>query len=339
MAIAQTRPSFGYKASAEQFEPRELLNLGIRAEDSGFDSVFVSDHFQPWRPDGHAPNALPWLGALAASTERITIGTSVLTPTFRHHPALIAQAFGTLGAMFPGRVVLGVGTGESMNEAPFGIDWPEQRERFHRLKEAVGLIRQLWTEDNVTSEQQFYPVRGMTIFERPEVPVPIYIAAAGAAAARLAGRVADGLITTSGKAPTLYTDIVLPAMEEGIAVAGRDAGGVSRMIEVKVSFAADGREAIEDTRYWAALSLTPEEKMSTEGPAELQQLAQRLPIERITQRWLVATDPDEHVAQIRRYLDLGFDHLVFHSPAADQRRFLDLYGAEILPRLHQNTPT
>src|SRR6266404_5221197 len=131
--------TLGYKASAEQFGPKELLDLGIEAEEAGFDSVFVSDHFQPWRhTDGHAPNCFAWLGALAARTERITIGTSVLTPTFRYHPAVVAQALATIGCLAEGRRgVLGVGTGESLNEVPLGVEWPDQKERFARLKEAT----------------------------------------------------------------------------------------------------------------------------------------------------------------------------------------------------------
>src|SRR5689334_22731442 len=129
----------GYKASAEQFAPGPLLDFACLAERLGFDSAFVSDHFQPWRHNGgHAPNSIAWLGALGARTSRLTIGTSVLTPTFRYHPSIVAQAFGTLGAMFPGRVVLGIGTGESLNEVPAtGQAWPEFKERFARLREAV----------------------------------------------------------------------------------------------------------------------------------------------------------------------------------------------------------
>ena len=118
----------GYKASAEQFPPKRLLDLAVLAEDSGFDSVWTSDHFQPWRhTDGHAPNALVWLGAAAAATKRVVLGTSVLTPSFRYNPAIVAQAFATLGCLAEGRVILGVGTGESMNEVPVGVDWPEQK--------------------------------------------------------------------------------------------------------------------------------------------------------------------------------------------------------------------
>src|SRR5690625_933365 len=142
---------FGYKASSEQFSPQDLIAYIQQAEEAGFDSVFFSDHLQPWRHHGgHAPAALPWLGAAVASTERVTIGTGVLTPTMRYHPALIAQAFATLGCLAPGRVILGVGTGESMNETPLGIDWPAGRERRARLREAIELIRTLGNEERVT---------------------------------------------------------------------------------------------------------------------------------------------------------------------------------------------
>src|SRR4051812_46740489 len=149
---------FGYKASAEQFGPGKLLRYAQRAEELGFDTVFVSDHFQPWRhTGGHAPFSLAWLGALGASTSRIVMGTSVLTPTFRYHPSVIAQCFGTLGHMFPGRVILGIGTGESLNEVPpTAMSWPEVKERFARMREAVSLIRRLWSEERLSFEGEYY---------------------------------------------------------------------------------------------------------------------------------------------------------------------------------------
>ena len=170
----------GYKASNEQFAPTELLDYAVLAEECGFDSVFVSDHLQPWRHDGgHAPFAMSWLGALGARTERIVMGTSVLTPTFRYHPAIVAQAFATLGCLFPGRVVLGMGTGESMNEVPLGVEWPDGKERFARFREAVRLIRELWTDERVTFEGEYYRTDKATIYDRPEQMVPIYLAGSG----------------------------------------------------------------------------------------------------------------------------------------------------------------
>jgi len=325
----------GYKASAEQFAPSELLDFAVMAEDCGFDSVFISDHFQPWRHEGgHAPHAFVWMGALGARTSRITIGTSVMTPTFRHHPSLVAQTFGTLGAMFPGRIVLGIGTGESLNEVPAtGIAWPEAKERTARLKEAVTLIRKLWSEDRVSFEGQYFRTENATIYDRPDQMVPIYIAGAGPVMAKYAGLTGEGFICTSGKAPELYTETLLPKLAEGLAQAGRPEKAVERMIEMKVSFDTDMARAMDDTRYWAALSLTPEEKMSVEDPVEMQRLADSLPIERAAKRWIVSTDPDEHVERIRRYIDLGFDHLVFHMPGQDQKRTLSLYAEQVLPRL------
>ena len=325
---------FGYKASAEQFAPAELLDYGVQAERLGFDSVFISDHLQPWRhEDGHAPAALPWLGALAATTERVLIGTSVLTPTFRYHPAVVAQAFATLGCLAPGRVVLGVGSGESLNEVPLGSSWPDGKERFARLKESVQLIQQLWREDRVTFEGQFYRTENATIYDKPATPVPIYIGASGPAATRLAGRIADGFITTSGKGHDLYTETLLPAVREGAEKAGRKLDELDLMIEVKVSFDADPEKARNDTHYWGALALSPEEKTGVEDPIEMQRRADALSVERTATRWICSSDPDEHAARVAEYLDMGFKHLVFHAPGPDQDRFLQVYGEQILPRL------
>jgi len=174
----------GYKASAEQFGPAELLDFAVLAEQCGFDSVAISDHYQPWRHHGgHAPFSFAWMGAVGARTQRIELGTSVVTPTFRYHPGVVAQAMGTLASMFPGRVWLGIGTGESMNEVPLGIEWPDQKERFARLREAAELMRRLWTEERVTYEGVYYKPRNATVYDRPDRPVPLYIAASGPAAA------------------------------------------------------------------------------------------------------------------------------------------------------------
>jgi coenzyme F420-dependent glucose-6-phosphate dehydrogenase len=328
----------GYKASAEQFAPAKLLDFSCQAETAGFDSVFVSDHFQPWKHvDGHAPFSLAWLGALGARAQRLVMGTSVLTPTFRYHPSIVAQAFGTLGSMFPGRVILGIGTGESLNEVPStGQPWPEFKERFARLREAVTLIRTLWREERVSFEGQYYRTEKATIYDRPETEVPIYVAAAGALVARYAGRSGDGFICTSGKKWDLYTDTLMPKVAEGLAAATEPKKQpYDNMIEVKVSFDTDAKRALEDTRHWAALALTPEEKVSVEDPVEMQRLADSLPLERAASRWIVSNDPDEQVEKIAPYVGLGFRHLVFHAPGPDQARFLKLYGEQVLPRLRK----
>jgi coenzyme F420-dependent glucose-6-phosphate dehydrogenase len=279
---------------------------------------------------------MAWLGALGARTSRVVMGTSVMTPTFRYHPSIVAQSFGTLGAMFPGRVILGIGTGESLNEVPAtAMVWPEFKERFARLRESVTLIRRLWSEEKLTFEGQYYRTQSATIYDRPDVPVPIYIAAAGALVAKYAGRQGDGFICTSGKAWDLYTQTLLPSVEEGLKASSEPGRDYDRLIEMKVSFDTDKQRAMEDTRHWAALALTPEEKMSVEDPSEMERLADALPVERAAKRWIVSSDPDEHVEKIRPYIELGFRHLVFHAPGPDQARFLKLYGEHVLPRLRR----
>ena len=325
----------GYKASAEQFSPRALLDFSVHAEQVGFDSIMVSDHFQPWRhTDGHAPYSFSWLGALGERPSKAIIGTSVVTPTFRYHPSIIAQAIATLDALSPGRILLGVGTGESLNEVPaIGVKWPPFKERIGRLREAVDLMQRLAREERVSYEGTYFRTENATIYDRPERPVPIYIAAGGPSASKLAGQWADGFICTSGKAPELYTETLLPNVAEGLEDAGRTPENLDYMIEVKVSFDTDKARALEDTRHWAALALTPEEKMSVEDPVEMERLADELPLERAASRWMVSSDPEEHVERIGEIIALGFNHLVFHAPGPDQARFLDLYGQHILPRL------
>jgi coenzyme F420-dependent glucose-6-phosphate dehydrogenase len=327
----------GYKASAEQFGPRDLVEYAVRAEELGLDSVTVSDHFLPWRHNGgHAPFALAWMAAVGERTNRVLIGTSVLTPTFRYNPAVIAQAFATMGELYPDRVMLGVGTGEALNEiAVSGREWPEFKERFARLREAIDLIRELWTKESVSWDGQFYKTVDASIYDRPDTPPKIYVAAGGPLVAKYAGRVADGFIATSGKGMDLYTEKLMPAVKEGTEKAGRDFQQTDRMLEVKVSYDRDPKHALENTRFWAPLSLTPEQKHSVGSATEMERLADELPIEQVAARWIVASNPDEVVKQLQPYLDAGFNHLVMHGPGHDQERFLTQFTSDVVPLLRK----
>ena len=230
------------------------------AEQAGMDSATVSDHFQPWRHDGgHAPFSLAWLTAVGERTSTIQLGTSVLTPTFRYNPAVLAQAFATMACLYPGRVFLGVGTGEALNEIATGHqgEWPEFKERFARLRESVRLMRELWTGATTSFSGDFYSTKDAFLYEK----------------------------------------------------------------------------ALENCRFWAPLSLTPEQKHSVDSPREMERLADELPIEQVAKRWIVASDPDDAVEQVKQYVDAGLNHLVFHAPGHDQKRFLDLFKADLEPRL------
>ena len=266
-------------------------------------------------------------------TSGIALGTSVVAPAYRYHPAIVAQAMATLGVLYPGRVFLGVGTGEALNEIPLGVEWPEQKVRFQMLKEACILMQRLWREERVSFDGDFFQTDRATIYDRPDEPIPLYIAAAGPAAARLAGRIADGFITTSGKDPALYAEKLLPAVREGIEKEDRSPGEVELMLEAKVSFNEDLTRALGDTQHWGALALTPEEKVGVDDPIEMQRLADALPVERTASRWIASNDPEEHVTALRRYVDLGFTRLVLHFPGPDQVRALRSYHEHVLPRL------
>jgi coenzyme F420-dependent glucose-6-phosphate dehydrogenase len=330
----------GYKASAEQFGPRELVEIAVEAEQYGFESVAVSDHFQPWRhTGGHAPFSLAWMAAVGERTSRVQIGTSVMTPTFRYNPAVIAQAFGTLGCLYPGRIMLGVGTGEALNEVATGFrgagdqDWPEFKERYARLREAIALMRALWSEDRVSFEGQYYSTHGASIYDRPKGGIPVYIAAAGPIVAGYAGREGDGFICTSGKGMELYKEKLLPAVAAGAEQAGREASAVDHMIEIKLSYDTDPETALQNTRFWAPLSLSKEQKHDITDPVEMEAAADALPIEQVAKRWIVGSDPEEVIEKIKVYIDAGFNHLVFHAPGADQSRFMKAFEHDLAPRL------
>jgi coenzyme F420-dependent glucose-6-phosphate dehydrogenase len=236
--------------------------------------------------------------------------------------------------------MLGVGTGEALNEvAVSGVEWPDFKERFARLREAVRLIRELWTTADVTVTGDYYTLVHAKVYDRPEQPIPVYIAAGGPLVAKYVGRVGDGFICTSGKGMALYTDELLPALQEGATAAGRSAEQIDRMIEIKLSYDRDAARALENTRFWGPLSLTPEQKLTVESPEEMERLADELPIEQVARRWIVTSDPEEALMQLKPYLDAGFDHLVFHGPGADQERFLTQFTEDILPGLRDLAAT
>jgi coenzyme F420-dependent glucose-6-phosphate dehydrogenase len=306
--------------------------------------VAVSDHFQPWRhTGGHAPFSLAWMAAVGERTSTIQIGTSVMTPTFRYNPAVLAQAFATLGCLYPGRIMLGVGTGEALNEIATGFrgageqDWPEFKERYARLREAVSLMRALWSDERVSFEGEYYSTHDASIYDRPDGGIPVYIAAGGPVVAGYAGRAGDGFICTSGKGMELYTEKLIPAVAAGAEKAGRKADDIDHMIEIKLSYDTDAALALENTRFWAPLSLSKEQKHDLTDPVEMEQAADALPIEQVATRWIVGSDPDETVARIGEYIDAGFNHLVFHAPGHDQARFLTAFERDLAPRLRART--
>jgi len=322
------RPLIGYHGGAEQFPPAELVDLAVAAEAAGFEGVSLSDHLHPWQTNqGHAAHAWVTLAAIGARTERLLLGTAVTCPIYRYHPVEIAHAFATLGVLYPGRVFLGLGTGEALNEAPTG-GWGPYRERASRLAEAIAIIRRLWTEDWVEHEGEHYTVAGAGIFDRPASSPPIYVAASGPRSARIAGRLGDGWITDPG------TTRSRPDVAEAFATAARDAGrpAPARVVELWC-VAGDREEALACAPKWLLLPVF-DEIVNTPDPREVQRIAEEISsAEGVVEGWLVSPRPDDHIAAIEELASLGATHIFVHSPQEDQRRVIDFYGRDVIPAL------
>src|SRR6185437_6274925 len=243
--------TFGWKAGPEQYPPLELLDYAVAAEHAGFATLDVSDHFNPWSEAGQAAFAWTWLGAVAAKTQKIHMGTGITCPILRYHPSIIAQSAATLAAMAPGRVYLSVGTGEALNEYAATGMWPGYNERQDRLREAIELIRQLWSGSETTFAGKYYQTQKAKLFTRPDKPIPLYISTLVPESASFAGRYGDGLITVGGEEDSVYHDMIRE-FEEGARSVGKDPKQMPRLIELTVAYTDEPQSAIAaQNKYWA----------------------------------------------------------------------------------------
>lgn len=325
---------FGLKAAHEQFSPRELLEHVVLAERLGFDSVWASDHFHPWtHTSAQSGFTWVWMAAAAERTSRIKVGTGVTTPTFRYHPAIVAQAFATLGHLYPGRIMLGVGTGEALNEMPLGYEWPSLKERIERLVEAVEIIRMLWKGDFVNFKGKYYRLRTAKIYTKPEKPVPIYIAASGPKMAYVAGKYGDGYYTFLSGPPEFYKNVIFPAVKRGAEEAGRDFEKMGSAVEFVFSYDEDYDKAAEALRFWAGCLLPVFFKYGVYDPREIEEHARKVGVEAIAETWLIATNPDEIIGMAEKCLEAGFKEVVFMSSSPNQIRAIEVVGRKVLPYL------
>lgn len=327
-----TAPFIGYHGGAEQFTPGELVELAVAVERAGFQGMSLSDHLHPWQENqGHAGHAWITLAAIGARTERLLLGTSVTCPIYRYHPLEVAHAFATLGVLYPGRVFLGVGTGEALNEA-VAAGWGPYRERAARLVEALRLIRRLWDEDYVDFEGAYYRVRGARLFDKPAPPVPVYVAASGPRSAAIAAREGDGWITDPGTARRRPD--VRDAFIAAARAAGRDVDTLARVIELWC-VAGDREEALACAPLWQFLPVF-QDVVNVADPRNVQRVAmERATPERVVDGWLVSGDPDAHIAAIRELAALGATHVFVHSPQPDQRKVIDFYSRHVIPALRE----
>ncbi len=325
----------GWKAGPEQYPPKELLDYAIAADTAGFDLLDVSDHFHPWAEKGQACFTWTWLGAAAVQTRRIELGTGITCPIIRYHPAIIAQAVATVASLAPGRTYLGVGTGEALNEYSATGYWPGYDERQVMLQEAIKLIRALWTGEEISFDGIYYSTRRAKLYTRPDEPIPLYVSTMVPESAAFAGRHGDGLIAIGGDRPEVYKKII-QNFEAGALDAGKDPSKMSRLIELGVAFTDDHEAAIRSKKeYWAGSLVPAMYSQRIYTPEMSEKNGSIVGSDTIEQKTLISSDPQEHVELARRYVNMGFTHLLFHCTGPDQLQFIKKYGEEVLPKIRQ----
>lgn len=322
MGTALRVTTFGYFLSCEQFGPKELVDQARRAEAAGFDALWISDHFHPWNDEqGQSPFVWGVIGALSEATS-LPVSTAVTCPTFRMHPAIVAQAAATAAVQLDGRFVLGVGSGEALNEHILGDPWPSVGLRWEMLEEAVDVIRLLHEGDNVSHHGVHYEVSDARVYTRPEQPVPVYVSGFGPQGAQLAGRIGDGYCLAMPDAELVKTF--------------RESGGGDKPVQAgtKVSWDADADTALSAAhRLWANEQLPGQLAQTLPRPQDFADAMSLVPREKVAEAIACGSDVDQHVAQLRSYVDAGIDEVYVQQIGPDMDGFFAAYQNEVLPRL------
>jgi coenzyme F420-dependent glucose-6-phosphate dehydrogenase len=327
----------GYAAMLEQFHPTEAIALSEYAESRGFSGVMAADHFQPWVPQ-QGQSAFVW-NVLSALGERTKgdMGPGVTAPTFRWHPAMIAQASATLSAMYPGRHWLGLGSGEALNEHIVGGYWPEAAERINRMFEAIDIIKKLFTASlagkDVKHSGQFYKLESTRLWTMPEVAPEILVATSGPVTAKRAGKTVDGLITVG--APLEKINGLFAKFDEGALEVGKDPARMPKVLQLHLSWAATDEEALTNAVVEWPNGGMRFPKGDIRSPFELEQIAKLVRPEDFEGRMVISSDPDQHRAYIQRFVDLGFDRIYLHNVGRNQREWIDVFARDVLPALRR----
>lgn len=322
------RGSIGFNACPDVVEPTRLLQLAMLAEKVGFRAVWVSDHFHPWFHTGaHECHSWIWMAA-AMQLVRVPFGTAVTAPLFRYHPAIVAQAFATLQTLYGPRVILGVGTGEAMNEVPLGFPWPSPAVRRRMLIEAVRIIRLLWTGEFVDFEGAYYRLRRANLYMKANMPV--LISALGPKMARVAGLHGDGIITAT-VTPEFGRSVLLPAFKEGCREAGRAFERAYKVAELDVGYDPDYDRALASVRKWASTLIGDMFVKETADPKLIEERGREVPDERLKEVFVIATEEEPFIKRIEAYFDAGFDHVYLLINAQDDERAIEFFGRRVLP--------
>jgi coenzyme F420-dependent glucose-6-phosphate dehydrogenase len=314
-----------YGAAHEQFPPDAALRHGQLAVGAGFDGVYCSDHFQPWWEPGESGHAWPWLGALGATTDT-TFGTAVTPAVKRYHPALIAQCWATLEVMFPGRVFLGYGSGESLNESPLGCDWPGAAEQLEMMEEALDMIRRLWNGETIATGSKHFKTKNAKLHTRPAVGPPIYVSAFHEGAARVAAKYGDGLWTLGD-----------PEQAPVVIETYKSAGGKGEIVlQASVSWAETDQAALEGARKWKGAQPLEYYVDDWHDPQQMyEHAAETISDDEYMKKVVISSDPAEHVERLRALEGLGAASIaVMNCSGADPEGAIRVYGERVLPQLH-----
>jgi G6PDH family F420-dependent oxidoreductase len=324
--------TIGYAAMLEQFHPTDLLEWCPQAEQAGFSAGFmVSEHFHPWTPQqGQSAFAWSFMGALGLRTS-LRFGSAVTCPGFRYHPAVIAHAAATLGAMYPGRFWLGLGAGEALNEHILGGDWPEIGTRSAMMFEAIEIINKLFTGQVTRHRGDHFRLESAKLYTRPDEAVKVYVATAGPLNAKKTGRFADGMITVGAADEKI--DMLWARFEEGAREAGKDPAGMPKLLQIHISWARTEEEAVDNAvREWPNGGM-PFPKQDVRNPEDFAAMAKLVRPEDFSNRVLMTADLGKHIAHIQHYVDMGFDEVHLHNVGRNQAEFIEVFGKEVLPEL------
>lgn len=312
----------GYALSSEEHSAQTLINLAQKAEETGFTYAFISDHFHPWvDQQGQSPFVWSTIGGISQKTKTLKLATGVTCPIIRTHPAIIAHAAATAATLLEGRFMLGLGTGENLNEHVVGVGWPPIWQRQEMLIEAIDIMRQLWEGGYQSYEGEYYSVDSARIYSLPEKLPPILIAASGKNSAAIAGKIGDGFISTSPN-----NNLIKTFEKEG-------GNGKPKYGQFTVCVAKTEKEAVQIAKkWWPNAAFAGMESQEFRIPEYFQQSASLVRDEDIAKSIVCSLDPQKHIETIEAYAKAGFDHIYVHQVGPDQKSFFEFYKKNILPK-------
>jgi G6PDH family F420-dependent oxidoreductase len=320
------------QAAHEQVNPTDLLYDVVYMDQKGIERCWTSDHYMPWWNTGASGGAAwPWLGAALARSNKIAIGTGVTAPILRYHPAIVAQVFATLGYMFPNRVFLGIGRGEALNEVTSGQVWPSNREKYERMKEAIRLIKKLWSEEWVNFIGDYYRVKDSKLYTKPKTPIPLFVAGLGKQSAMLAGEYGDGFVTNELNVDSI-SNTLFPALKKGAEKAGKDYNSLEKILFIPASYDPDDKQkATESIRFWRGAMIKAFFDVDVHDPRIIEENGQVIGNDTLENILLVVSNGQDAIEKLQKYADLGFTEIVLTNSSPNRDKLVKLIAEKIAP--------